>query len=252
MATAAARLLALAGFPVVVLERPAPLAVRRLVCFAQAVFAGGCVVEGVEARRVGAERLGEGGFRPVPVVVDPEARLLDEVRPAVLVDGRMTKEPAVDRRLDRARLVVGLGPGFRAGEHAHAVVETERGPALGRVLRTGEAQPDTGRPSPVLGVSAGRVLRAPVPGAFRGRRALGDVVAEGDLVGEIGGREVRAGVSGLLRGLLADGVEVDAGVKVGDVDPRGREVDPRAVSATARAVAAGVLEAVFLGRSRGA
>jgi xanthine dehydrogenase accessory factor len=104
----------------------------------------------------------------------------------------------------------------------------------------------------VRGVTEDRVLRAPAPGAFRARRALGDLVERGDLVGEIEGHEVRAGVGGLLRGLLADGVEVGAGVKVGDVDPRGREVDPRLVSDKARAVSAGVLEAVFRGRARGA
>jgi xanthine dehydrogenase accessory factor len=55
-------------------------------------------------------------------------------------------------------------------------------------------------------------------------------------------------IAGLLRGLLQDGVPVDAGVKVGDVDPRGSVVDPAAISDQARAVAAGVLEAILLRR----
>jgi xanthine dehydrogenase accessory factor len=51
MASAAARLLHLAGFRVAILEREPPLAVRRLVCFAEAVFSGTATVEGVTGRR---------------------------------------------------------------------------------------------------------------------------------------------------------------------------------------------------------
>jgi xanthine dehydrogenase accessory factor len=53
-----------------------------------------------------------------------------------------------------------------------------------------------------------------------------------------------------LRGLLADGVRVSLGEKVGDVEPRGAAVDPARVSDKARAVAAGVLEALLLGARR--
>jgi len=50
--------------------------------------------------------------------------------------------------------------------------------------------------------------------------------------------------------LIADGVVVELGDKLGDVDPRGRAVDPARISDKARAVAAGVLEAVTLGLLR--
>ena len=62
------------------------------------------------------------------------------------------------------------------------------------------------------------------------------------------GEPVTTPIAGLLRGVLQDGVPVSAGAKVGDVDPRGAAVDPAAISDKARAVAAGVLEAVLLRR----
>ena len=69
-------------------------------------------------------------------------------------------------RLTDAPIVVALGPGFTAGVDAHAVVETNRGHNLGRVYYSGSAEPDSGRPAPVRGVSQERVLRAPAAGAF--------------------------------------------------------------------------------------
>src|SRR5688572_29069979 len=76
LATAAARLLFLAGLRVVVLEREKPLAVRRLVSFADAVFSGERSVEGVSGRLVGASALPDEAVSYVPVVVDPEGRLI--------------------------------------------------------------------------------------------------------------------------------------------------------------------------------
>jgi len=247
LGSAAARLIFLSGFPVAVLERDAPLAVRRRVCLAEAVFAKTATVEETVGRLVPASRireaLDEGGF--VPVAVDPEASCLIQLRPDVLVDARMAKR-LLDTRLDQAALVVGLGPGFVAGRDAHAVIETQRGPNMGRVIWQGSAEADTSVPTLVAGHAESRVLRAPRSGVFRGRRRIGDIVHAGDVVAEIGGTAVAAPISGLLRGLLADGVPIRAGAKVGDVDPRGREVDPTRLSDKGRSVAAGTLEAILL------
>jgi hypothetical protein len=94
------------------------------------------------------------------------------------------------------------------------------------------------------------VLRAPCAGRFLASASIGELVGAGDSLGEVDGSPVRAATSGLLRGLIADGVVVELGDKLGDVDPRGRAVDPARISDKARAVAAGVLEAVTLGLLR--
>jgi xanthine dehydrogenase accessory factor len=246
MASAAARLLFRCGFPVAVLETAEPLAVRRRVSFAEAVVAGRATVEDVEGRRIEpadvVAALDRGAF--VPVLVDAEAECRTLLGPGVLVDARMAKRNLGTER-SQAPLVIGLGPGFVAGEDVHAVVETQRGPDLGRVIWTGSAERDSATPSPVLGWSAERVFRAPRSGRFRGACAIGDVVAAGDRVGEVDGAPVVSAIGGIVRGLLADGVFIEAGVKVGDVDPRGPAVSTDRVSDKGRAVAAGVLEAIL-------
>lgn len=246
LATAAARLLFLSGFPVVVLERAQPLAVRRLVAFSDAVLTGEIVVDGVPARRVTVPEL-----RPetdfVPVAVDPEGSAVARLRPRVLVDARMLKRNEGTTGADAA-LVIGLGPGFVAGDDVHAVVETQRGPDLGRVLWAGSAEPDSTRPAAVLGYVEKRVVRAPVAGTFRAQARIGDIVIPGQVLGLVGATPVTSAIAGLVRGLIADGVDVPARIKIGDIDPRGPGIDPARLSDKARAVAAGVLEAVLVRR----
>lgn len=248
MASAAARLLFLSGLRVVVLEREAPLAVRRLVSFADAVFSGERVVEGVPGRLVAADAVADGPLSYVPVIVDPEGRFVAAWKADVVVDGRMAKRKSADRERHPAFLV-GLGPGFTAGVDADAVIETQRGPDLGRVIWSGAAEPDTKLPSPVLGYTEKRVLRAPRGGVFHERVGIGALVIPGDVVGDVDGEAVTTPIAGLLRGVLKGGVPVEAGAKVGDVDPRGPGVNAAVVSDKARAVAAGVLEAILMRRN---
>jgi xanthine dehydrogenase accessory factor len=247
MASAASRLLFLSGFPVAILELERPLAVRRSVCFAEAVVAGTAQVEGVACRRVDPSQvstvLDDGTF--VPVLVDPDGSSLAVLRPAVLIDGRMAKRN-LGTRIGDARFVIGLGPGFVAGKDVHAVVETQRGPELGRVRWTGAAETDTMVPAAVQGYAERRVLRAPRAGVFRGEKRIGEVVMPGARLGTVEGEPVMAGIPGLLRGLVADGVAVERGDKIGDIDPRGPLIDPTRISDKGRAVAAGVLEAVLI------
>jgi xanthine dehydrogenase accessory factor len=144
-----------------------------------------------------------------------------------------------------APLVIGVGPGFVAGVHAHAVVETNRGHNLGRVLWQGQAERDTGVPAPVSGYTEERVLRAPKRGLFTTQHEIGDSVQVGDIVAQVDGRPVRAQIRGILRGLLKDGIAVEQGIKAGDIDPRGEAEYCYLISDKARAIAGGVLEAIL-------
>lgn len=234
-----------AGFAVVVLERARPLAIRRRVAFAQAVYEGAITVEGVTARWVTTpeEALALLPRREVPVLVDEDGASLPRLRPAVLVDATLCKRDPTTRIGD-APFVVGLGPGFQVGVHAHAVVETQRGHYLGRVYWRGQALPDTGEPGEIAGQARLRVLRAPVAGRFQALRRIGDRVRAGEVVAEVAGHPIRAPFDGVLRGLLADGLTVPQGMKVGDVDPRGVVEHCFTISDKALAVGGGVLEAV--------
>jgi xanthine dehydrogenase accessory factor len=180
----------------------------------------------------------------VPVLADPQATMIAQWEPDVLVDGTLAKRN-VGTKTSQAAIVIGLGPGFVAGVDVHAVIETMRGHYLGRVLLQGTASPNTGVPGEVMGYTVERVLRAPRAGLIRANRQIGDEVKAGDAVALVDGSPVVAQIGGVIRGLLADGLTVTEGMKVGDVDPRGIRDHYFTISDKALAVGGGVLEAVL-------
>jgi xanthine dehydrogenase accessory factor len=234
------------GFEVVILEEERPRAVRRTVSFSEAVYDGMARVEEAEAIRVDAPGAARDVAKrgKVAVLVDPDARWLGELRPDALVDAIMAKRNTGTRK-EWAPRVIALGPGFEAPRDCHAVVETNRGPDIGRVIWRGAAEPNTGEPGEVGGQRGRRVLRAPAPGVLRATREIGDMVQRGEIVADVWGFPVRSELDGLLRGLLRDGTRVTAGMKIGDVDPRGDPSLTYRVSDKSLAVAGGVLEAVL-------
>ena len=247
MATGVAHRLARSGFRLCLTEIGAPQAVRRGVSFCEAVFEGRKEVEGLVARRANGEKeiLAAWEEKVIPLVVDPECRIREILRPAVLVDAILAKRNT-GTRLDDAPLVIGLGPGFRAGKDVHLVVETNRGHNLGRVIEAGEAEPDTGIPGEIGGRTWERVLRTPVAGRFRAKKEIGDSVQKGERVAEVEGIDIEAQIGGVLRGVLRDGLFVPQGMKVGDIDPRGIRAHCFTISDKARAIGGGVLEAILL------
>jgi len=240
------------GFQLAILELGKPLAVRRSVCFSEAVYAGEQTVEGVTARLVSADQFQvtvEAG--EIPVLIDPNANILrnqfmTNPRHTFVVDARLLKrEP--EMLGEDVPLHIGLGPGFRAGENCHAVIETRRSHTLGRVLWTGETQPDSGQPDG----DPHRVLRAPDSGTLLPVAEIGDYVKEGQLIAEIqnaaGSRaKVISPFDGLLRGLIHPRVEITEGMKIGDVDARNDPSTIKLVSDKALSVGGGVLEAVLI------
>jgi xanthine dehydrogenase accessory factor len=235
-----------AGWRVLITELPQPLAVRRLVAFSQAVYSGKINIEGVEGVLAGsaAEAADLMSAGKIPVLVDPLGASSAWFKPQVIVDGRMTKRIS-DLHISDARLTIGLGPGFVAGENCHAVIETKRGPFLGRVFWRGTAEPDSGLPDQVGVRQKDRVLHAPSTGKVRAFVEIGSSLEENQPIVEVNGEVLRAPFRGLLRGLIYPGIVVEAGVKVGDIDPR---MDPRLcdhISDKALAMGGAVLEAIL-------
>ena len=254
LATGVAYRLRKAGFPIAILELPEPLVVRRRVSLATAVREGEVTVEDLRAVRVDSPNealtlIDRGGI-PVLVASELRADLLNSSLVArhsslVLVDARMAKRN-LDTRIDQAPLVIALGPGFTAGVDCHAVIETNRGHRLGRVIWQGAAEPNTGTPGLVAGKGAERVLRAPAAGLAWWRLDIGDRVRGGEVMGDVAGEPVVAPFDGVVRGLIAPGTAVPAGLKIGDVDPRDDVAACFTISDKALAIGGGVLEAILL------
>ena len=243
-----------AGFRVAALESARPSAIRRTVCLSEAMYEGTAEVEGIRAVRVATPEALEAALAawgpegPVPLLADPACAALSLLRPLALVDAILAKRNLGTRR-GMAGVVVALGPGFEAGVDADAVVETNRGHHLGRVLLEGCAEPNTGVPGLIAGVGRERVLHAPVAGTVENLKAIGDRVQAGEPVLALRGPEgrvpVSAGIDGILRGLIRPGFEACAGLKVADIDPRCVREHCFSVSDKARAIAGGVLEAIL-------
>ena len=246
IATGVAHRLFCSGFRVCMTEIPEPLAIRRAVCFSEAVYEGEKTVEGVTAKRlVDAEAITATWKKGrIPLLVDPQAELRKTMRPHVIVDAIMAKKN-LGTTLSDASLVIALGPGFLAGTDVHLVIETNRGHDLGRLIREGAAEPDTGVPGVVGGYAEKRVLRAPEAGRFDPFREIGDVVEAGDVVADVNGVPMRARISGVLRGVLREGTMVHKGMKSGDVDARGNREACFTISDKARAIGGSVLEGIL-------
>lgn len=235
-----------AGFRVLVTELPAPLVVRRLASFAQAVFNGSCVVEEVNGCLVSDafDAIVQMDSGKVAVMVDPKAEVRFGIPLYGLVDGRMMKS-SPELGIEAASRVIGLGPGFVAGVNCYAVVETNRGPFLGRVYWQGSAEVDSGIPESVKGFNVERVLYAPNTGILKAKANIGDILEPDAPIAEVDGKLVTAKFKGVLRGLVQNGLQVKQGMKIGDMDPRCNVRLCTLASDKALAIGGGVLEALL-------
>ena len=234
------------GADVVMLDVAVPTAVRRTVSFSEAIRLGEATVEDVRGVLCEAARVAASGT--IAVLVDPDGACIAQLRPECVVDAIIAKRNLGTTR-DMAPVVIGVGPGFRAGTAAdcdcHAAIETKRGHYLGRVIYDGSPIPNTGVPGNIGGYARERVLRAPADGAFEPVLTIGDVVKKGDLVATVAGEPLLATIPGVLRGLLQEGCPVTRGMKSGDIDPRCAPGHCNTCSDKARAIGGGVLEALL-------
>ena len=251
LATGVALRLIHSGLRVVVTEIAQPLAVRRTVSFAEAVYSAEITIEGVTAHCIpdpsdSFRILMVLGKQQIPVLVDPDCTSAKALHASVIVDARMTKRSPEPIGYV-PQLYLGLGPGFEAGVNCQAVIETRRGAMLGRVFWSGGPDPDTGQPDG----DPQRVLRAPEDGILIAHKQIGDHCEKGELIAEfqtstgIAPSKIISPFPGVLRGLLHPGLLATRGLKIGDVDARD---DPRLcqlVSDKALSVGGGVLEAIL-------
>ena len=262
-----------AGHRVIALETDYPAAIRRQVSFCEAVYDGSAAVEGVTARlvpvltdaepshiasekwdRSAIEAVLEAG--EVPLLIDPKGESIALLKPDVVIDAIIAKRN-LGTTINMAPLVIGVGPGFTAGQDVHLVIESMRGHNLARIITDGMAQPNTGVPGNIAGFTSERVIHAPAAGYIHDVRKIGDIVQKGDEIARIypdkGSFDnelseyvpVNATITGIIRGLIREGYYFKEGFKIADIDPREGELSNCfTISDKARSIAGSVLEAV--------
>jgi xanthine dehydrogenase accessory factor len=246
LATGVALRLHRAGMQLVITELAQPLAVRRTVSFAEAVYKGQHTVEGVTTRLVKQDQLRAVlEADEIPILIDPGAEILLSQQFLVVIDGRLTKQTPAALPSEPA-LHIGLGPGFHAGQNCQAVIETRRSHTLGRVYWSGTTQPDSGLPEG----DPRRVLRASSDGVVIALKQIADHCEAGETVANIRvdkdtSLPIRSPFAGVLRGMVQDGVKVTRGLKIGDIDPRNDPSVCFLVSDKALAIGGSVLEALL-------
>ena len=192
----------------------------------------------------------------VPLLIDPTGESIALLKPDVVVDAIIAKRN-LGTTIDMAPLVIGVGPGFTAGNDVHLVIESMRGHNLARIITDGMAQPNTGVPGNIAGFTSERVIHAPAAGYIHDVRKIGDIVQKGDEIARIypdkGSFDnelseyvpVNATITGIIRGLIREGYYFREGFKIADIDPRESELtNCFTISDKARSIAGSVLEAV--------
>jgi xanthine dehydrogenase accessory factor len=244
------------------LDRRFPKAVRRKVCFSEAILDGQQTIQGVGSRFAPDLAAVEAAHeaRVVAVGIMKLETVLSSWEPHVFIEATMQRHNWGLTR-DLAPIVIALGPGYVAHKDCDAVVDTVRGPLIGNILEeTGEHLADE-PPAEIMGFSEERALKAVRDGIFFTQHSIGDQVDRGERIGTVvsvyGVDDYRRGVpvdasysitariSGVIRGLLRDGVPVKAGDRIGDVDPRGVTEDLDNVSDKSHRVAEGVYEVLL-------
>lgn len=247
---------------ILMLERRYPKAVRRQVCFSEAILDGTTKVQGVVGRYVRnveeAEVANEAGAIAIAALDLDE--VLHSWQPKIFIEAAMLRKNWGLKR-EIALVVIALGPGYVARKDCDAVVETVRGPQVGAVLEdTGERLRDE-PPAEIMGYGGERAVKAVRDGIFFTQHRIGGHVERGERIGTVvsvyGVEDFRQGVpvdasypvtariSGVLRGLLRDGVPVKQGDRIADIDPRGNTDDLDHISDKSRRVAEGVHEALL-------
>jgi xanthine dehydrogenase accessory factor len=231
------------GYPVLLHDGTAPATMRRGMAFADAVFDGTAVLDGVTARRVDlSPALVDMLMTRDAVIVTcaPFQDVLGATTWSAIIDARLRKRTKPTPLLGLAPITIGVGPNFVAGETVNFAIETSLDGRQGMIVESGPTSPLAGGPLPLGGVGRERFIYAPVSGRLRTTVRIGAAVAMGAVVATIADTVLVAPLAGVIRGLTHDDVAVASGAKVAEIDPRGDPSKVFGVSERPRCIAEGV------------
>jgi len=246
------------GFNILILETDTPTAIRRNVSLCEAVYDGEKTVEDITCRKIETIDEIENCFkeRIVPLLIDPEGKCIDKLKPKAVIDAIIAKRNLGTNK-NMADITIALGPGFLAGADVDCVIETLRGNDLGRLIFSGKAKEDTKTPGEVAGESFKRVIHSPSEGIIKHKKPIGDIVKKGDVILTVDATEsaenaekpekidVTAPIGGVLRGIIREGIIIKEKTKIADIDPR-TDINCLLISDKARCIGGAALEAYIM------
>lgn len=234
-----------AHLSVVMTDLPQPTAIRRTVCFSQAIVYGSMTVEDVTAASAPHRRTPPSSWPRERSPFWP-IRRQSAARPCARMSSSTPFWPRrISARASRTRLRHRRRSGFtRAKTPMPPWRLCAATRSAGRCIT---ALPCRTRTFPALSAALpeSACCAAPADGIFLQKLEIGASVRTGDIAGTVNGVPMLCQIDGMLRGILPDGTPVTRGMKSGDVDPRGKREYCDLVSDKALAIGGGVLEAIL-------
>src|SRR5260370_34052986 len=206
--SAVAAVLFRAGYAVALHDEPAPAVLGRGMAFADAVFDGAAILDGLTALRVDTSaklRDALDASEVVPVTVVPFSQTLDAADWSAVIDARMRKRAVPERQRETAPLTIGLGPNFVAGETVDLAIETMWGERIAAVIVAAQHCRLPASRARLEGLDApASCTHAPADGRFETGARIGGHVEEGAVIATIGDVRLRAPITGVILGLTRD------------------------------------------------
>lgn len=243
-ASAIAARLFRANCRIIMSDREHPYALRRNICYAEALRTKVTHVAGIEAaaardpeQAVHILRTGR-----IAVIADPEGNMRGTLPFDACIDTVMEGKPT-DTSMRDAPIVIGVGDRFQPGINCHAAVIAHREGFCGQVWYEGSGIPGAVQKETASAKRNHYRIAVPGGGLFYPVSEIGDSVRKGDTLAVVDSDPVVCPEDGILSGILPDGAPVEAG-RFGAVVYTGERPFLRDVLPEKDlAVAGGVLEA---------
>ena len=211
-ASAIAARLHRANCRIVMSDREHPHALRRNICFAEALRDGSTAVTGIGAAAAKDPEQAVHILRRnmIAVIADPDGNMRGTLPFDACIDTVMEGRDT-DTSLQDAPIVIGVGERFRPGKNCHAAVIAHREGYCGQVWYEGSGFPGTSQKDTASGKKNHYRIMVPGGGLFYPVSEIGDSVRKGDTLAVVDGEPVVCPEDGILSGILPGGSPVEPG-----------------------------------------
>ena len=202
--TAIALRLFRSGFSPILMELEKPTDLHYPRTFSDAVYRGEKIIDNIVCELI-PDSVNDNNLltniieiqnnRKVPVVTGNSGKLLDKVKPDVLIDCRGNFRDSDDFIWSDFPYYVSTNDACKVGKDAHCVIGSH-----GLEIKPGMTEHVTGRPS-----AKENIINSPIEGVFISASQIGQNINEGQEAGEINGIAIQSPVHGILSGLLHSG-----------------------------------------------